>query len=481
MVMRRGLGISGLTQVITFVLGFASVVIVSRLLAPEDIGLFSVAVSILGLAHIVREFGVGVYLIQAKTVGVGELRAAFTVAVMTSWAIATLIFLIHWPMEIMYGHEGIGEILILLSLNFVLLPFGTPALALLRRDLQFRKSAVITIVASCCQTAVTITAAYSGHRYLSMAYGSLAATLVTMVMANISRPGATFLRPTFSGLGDVLRFGSKASATSVANELGRMAPDLILGKTLGFGDVAFFSRGLGLQRMIIEKIILVIRPVYLPFFSSNLRKGADPATLYLRSTNYVFAITGPILATLAVLAEPLILYIFGPQWQRSVQIAMVICTASIITAPYALYGSSLAASGKIGYALKTEIFSQIVRVVILLTSIWLNLEQVTFLLILAYISDAIFAQTALRKAFGFTGSMMLKGIWRTFLLVPFSVIGPLLVLTIASKYFSSAANQGVVLLSALLFGAFGWLVGIVVLRHPLQDELRLLLRKLHTF
>ena len=92
MAIRRSLGFSALTQLINFLLSFGSVIIVSRLLTPEEIGIFSVSVSLLGFAHILRDFGVGNYLIQVKEVTRANMRAAFSVMLYSSWLIAALLF-----------------------------------------------------------------------------------------------------------------------------------------------------------------------------------------------------------------------------------------------------------------------------------------------------------------------------------------------------------------------------------------------------
>lgn len=48
-------------------LQLVSFVVLARLLTPEDIGLYSVSAAFIGLAHVVRDFGVGsYYLIHAN-------------------------------------------------------------------------------------------------------------------------------------------------------------------------------------------------------------------------------------------------------------------------------------------------------------------------------------------------------------------------------------------------------------------------------
>lgn len=471
MVVRRALGIGAVTQAIHFVLSFANVVIVSRLLKPEEIGIFSVAVSVLGLAHVLREFGVGDYLVQAAKVSRQQFRAAFTVALLTSWLVAALMFFGRIPMSRFYGNEGIAEVLLLLAFNFLILPFGTPVLAMLRRDMQFGSLAVVAIVGSLVQTGVTIGAAMAGQSYLSMAWGSIAMTLSKMLLVNFMRPGQTFIWPTFSGLGAAARFGSMTSTASIVRQLGSSAPDLIFGRTLGFSEVAFFSRGVGLPRMVVERLNALVRGVHFPSFASDLRKGGDPAAMYARASNYLLAVTAPALAVLAILSQPLILFVFGAQWERSVPIAAVICSSLILTAPYVLYSQSLLAAGKVSQYMRTEVAIQIARVLVLLTSIWLPLEQVVLLMSLSYLTEACVAQWALKQAFGLGWLTLMKAVWRALVLIPFAAAGPASLVLAGWFYGFSDTHRLALLVGSSALALAGWSMGVVLLGHPMQAEL----------
>lgn len=473
---RRSLGVVAISQVVTFVLGFANVIIVSRLLAPEEIGIFSVAVSVLGFAHIVREFGVGHYLVRAATVNRQKFRAAFTVAIIASWSIAGVLLLIRVPMADFYDHDGISEVLALLAVNFVVLPLGTPVLAMIKRDRQFVKLAWVVIFGSIVQTAVTILAALLGESYLSMAWGSLVMTIAKMLLLNFMRPGETFLLPTFTGLREVFRFGTLTSTSALVGEFGRAAPDLILGRTLGFVDVALFSRGMGVHRMIVERINTLVRTVYFPTFSADLREGKNGAELYSNVTDYLVVVTAPVLAVLAILSDPLILFMFGDQWGRSVPIAAILCSASILTAPYALYGLSLIAAGRVASHLFTELLTQGSRVIALLASIWLPLEKVVGFLAVAYLIEALLAQRALRRAFDLSWIKLVKRLWRAFAIIPFASIGPALVVSIGSWFEILDENRLQALILASVLAVTGWVCGVFIVRHPMSGEIKRTIR-----
>lgn len=469
MVVRRALAIGAVTQAVTFVLGFINVVLIARLLKPEEIGVYSVAVSVLGLAHVVRDLGVANYIVQAKSISHQQFRAAFTVAICSSWSIALVLFLCRQPLAQWYGHPGIAEVLFLVALNFIVLPLGTPAMAMLERDLQFGRHAVMSMIGTVVQTAVTIGTAWYGEGYRSMAWGSLAMTVTRAVVVNIMRPGEMFVLPTTKSLREVASFGTLSSLASVLRELGGAAPDLIFGRTLGFAQVAIFSRGQGLYRMAIEGLNGLVGGVYFTTLAANLRKGGDGASLYGRATNHLLALSAPMLAVLAILAGPIVDVMFGAQWARAAMVASVVCGGSIIVAPYSLCSRSLIAAGEVGIYLKAETAIQFSRVAVIATSIWFPLEIVVSLLIVSYALEALSAQIALRCAFGLHARHLFGQTWKALALVPCAAAGPVMV-TLGAWTYGFHASSLLILSLALPLAAVGWLAGAYLLSHPILGE-----------
>lgn len=475
--MRRALGVVGLAQAISFVTSFAGVIVVSRLLTPEEIGVFSVSVAFLGFAHIFREFGVSQYLIRAGSVGREQLRAAFSVALMTSWAMALVLYLLGKPLSLFYGHAGVAEVLALLSINFLIMPFGTPLVAMIQRDLQFGKLARATIAGAVAHAVVTIAAALMEASYLSMAYGAIASHVVKTTVLNFMRPGELFMLPGVRGVGDVLRFGSVAGLGAIVREAGASAPDLVLGRTLGFAEVAFFSRAVGLRRMLMAKVVMLVSSVYFPNFSKSVREGGDAAALYARSMNYMVAVTAPALLFLAIMAEPLILFLFGEQWTRSVPLATLLCLYACFTTPFQMHVSTLTAVNRVGLILRGDIIVQCLHVGVLMTSIWLSLEQVVMLMVLAYGVEAVVLQRLLKVGLGLSFGCLMREVTPALRLLPFAALGPLAALAALQQ---ATPGPWVWLLALLAGGALsagGWLAGVFLTGHAMADEIRLIVRK----
>lgn len=469
MAVRKNLSLMGSAHLVSFVLNFLSVIAVSRLLTPQEIGIYSVSVAVLGMAHIFRDFGVGQYLVQTKEVGREQFRAAFSVTLYTSWFLALVLFFVREPLAALYEHEGVSDVLGILCVNFLILPLGTPLLSLMQRELKFKLLAVNMLLSTLVQTSVTIACAFAGQGYLSMAWGALAAHVVKVLWLNIIRPGEIFMWPTLRGLGDTVRFGSLASLASIIKEAGNGAPDLILGKTLGFVEVAFFSRANGLKKMLIARVVGLVRGVYFPTFASELRKGGDGAAMYSHCMSYMVAITGPVLAVLAIVSEPLILFLFGEQWQRAGLLGTLVCFYAMVITPYSLYSLSLIAAGAVTRNLWVESIIQCVQVLALLSSFWLPLEQVVALFGLVALAHIVCAQYAMNRTFGLGSLAHIRAIAPSMILIPFSAIGPLLIM-LGAHWWGLSQWHFIILGTSGITALIGWCLGVYLTEHAMMAE-----------
>ncbi|MCF7982637.1 MAG: oligosaccharide flippase family protein, partial [Pseudomonadales bacterium] len=119
------------------ILHFASAIVIARLLTPEEIGVFSVGIAFVAIAHAVRDFGVSNYIVQEKDFTESKKAASIQIAFVVSWSLALLILIFSFLAGNFYDDPRVSKVLSYLSINFFLLPFSSVGLAILRRQMQF--------------------------------------------------------------------------------------------------------------------------------------------------------------------------------------------------------------------------------------------------------------------------------------------------------------------------------------------------------
>jgi len=477
MTIRKSIGLSGITQLLIFLLNFGSILVISRLLTPEEIGVFSVSVGLLSFAHVLRDFGVGNFLIQAKVITRDNLRSAYSVMLYSSWTIAVLLYSIRDVAANFYDQPGIADVLGLIAINFLIIPFGAPVLTLLRREMEFGKVAVVSIGNAVVQVFVTVMCAQNGFSYLSMAWGSIAGMVTNVLLLMIFRPVEMSFFPTIKGIGEVLNFGYKSIILAFSSEAGNSAPDIILGRTLGFSTVAYYSRASGLIQMAVGQVVKVIYDVFLPAFAKDLREGEDPVRGYCKAMSLMVSILAPMIAFIMVMAEPLIILLFGDQWVPAVPIASVLSFYALISCPFLLAGSALIAAGQIAVVMRIQLVIQALTVSIFLTSIWLPLSSVILIQSISTAASIILHAKALELYFGLRINALWQSIRGSYLLVLLSISPSLLLRVLSSGFGFNISLTYIFILGVFSFVCF-WLLAVYYINHPIKSEIQKILGSL---
>ena len=265
------------------VLQLATTMVLARILRPDEVGIFSVAASLAALASVVRDFGVAEYLIQEANLTRDKIRAALAINIMVSWTMAALMFGGSFVAGEFYSQAGIGSVMRVLACNFLLIPFGAITMAYFRRQMNFAPNFRITMVAGVASSIAAVALGMSGFSYMSMAYSSLLGVAITVAMTLAMRPPELPRWPGLKEIRGVLAFGGFASGIYVFGQLGRSAPDLIIGRTSGMEDVGFFSRASGLLELFVRTVMSAVHSVALPYFAATRRDGGNVSEGFLKT------------------------------------------------------------------------------------------------------------------------------------------------------------------------------------------------------
>jgi len=447
-----------------------SAVAIARLLTPDQIGVFSIAMSLVGFAHVMRDFGISQYLIQLKIINREALRAAFSAALCTSWSVALALVLIAPLAAKFYRQNGIGEVFLVLALSFALLPFAANSLSLLRRDMQFERIAVVQIANGLISTIVTLVLAWRGHGFLSMAWGAVAGNVSNLALLWFFRPDLILVAPGRKGLAQVFRFGGQASVAAAAQQLAASGPDLVFGRSLSVEAVAQFNRASSPLAMISTKINEISLQVFGPAFARGLREGQSAKDLLHRSICVHSGLQIALLSILSLVSGPMILFLFGGQWQPAAQLAPWVTLWAVVACPISLVSQALMSGGFAGAAVRSSIWSTVALMLVLSASWWVTLEEVVWLLLLHRLAQLCIYQRALQRCFGFGWDRLWTAIRPSLWLAVHAVLPALAARWLLYRFVA----QPHVLLELVLVGCTGALAYVVQLRrsmHPIRKEL----------
>jgi O-antigen/teichoic acid export membrane protein len=223
------------------------------------------------------------------------------------------------------------------------------------------------------QTAAGISFALLGFGYMSLAYASVLAALVSAFASVLFRPKALPWMPRFTDMKRVTVFGGRVSATTLINEVHDGAGDLFVGRALGLETVGYFARANSFVTLYTRLVLRAAWPVSYSVFAQRYRSGGDVGAALRQFTGIVSGVAWPGLVFLALYADAAVLLLFGSQWGASVTPARFLLAAAFVLVPVSFCTGALTATGDAKMALKLAAVQLAMRVVSLLVGLQFGL------------------------------------------------------------------------------------------------------------
>ncbi|MGK5052355.1 lipopolysaccharide biosynthesis protein [Janthinobacterium sp. RB2P8] len=461
-------------------LGIIATMVLSRLLTPAEVGVYSLGAVLVALAQVVRDFGVGQYLIQEKQLDTVKLRAALATSLLVAWLLAGLVLLASAPLAHFYGEPRLTLVLRLLSVNFLLIPFSALTLPMLRRQLRFRAIYAINAANSVVNLLVAVLLALQGYSYMSMVWAALAGSCASLAVSLLLRPKELPWLPGRRGMGDIARFGAYATGGGLVDEAGVAAPDLIVGKLIGIESLALFGKAQSVLNIFNQAITSAISPVVFPLFATRAREDGGQGEkggaqlVYLRTISYMTALAWPFFLFLACMALPLVKVLYGAQWIGCVPLIRIMCLSSAVYSMFSMARYLFVATGQLHAQVRLDACAGVIKVALLLAAAPFGLVVVAWAVVLSSVLRSWLNYGCLRRLSALDWRILARALRKSLLLCGVSGIAPM-----ASLLWLPTETPALLALTATALATLlCWLAGLFLVRHELAGELLLLQRKL---
>lgn len=323
----RGAKVVLLGQLARIGLQFVAVVVLARLLSPQDYGLFAFAVAIIAMGEVFRDFGLSTAAIQAPSLSRGQRSNLFWMNVGLGLALAVGCVVLAPLAARATGHQETADLTRAMAIVFVL----NGALAQYRADLNRHMRFVALTVADVLGTLVglvaAVLAALAGLGFWALALQQVvgvAAILVFAVVAAGWLPGAPDRTATVRPF---LKFGLGMVGTQFVGYGNNYVDTLTIGIRFGTVELGIYNRAYQVLMQTLNQIRNPTMTVALPVLSRLKPGSAEMDEMLVRGQ----AAVGYTLVALAAFAGgaavPIIAIVLGPGWSDAAPIFAILSVA----------------------------------------------------------------------------------------------------------------------------------------------------------
>lgn len=464
---RRALFFSFVDRYSGLLIAIGSSMAIARLLKPEELGVFSVAMALLMLANTVRDMGAGQYLVQVDEVTEERIRAVWTLQLSIGVGLGLIIAVLAIPAGTFYNEPRIPPLLGVMAVTYFVNPIGSITYALLMRDMRFQHVAVMRFSANLAGAVVSIALAANDVGPISLAWGHAATITVNALVAQFFRDRSIPWGISFRAVRDVLKFGGKITGTSIISSLQSSTPDFVLGKLQDMTAAGLFSRSNGLVSMFSRLVLDAIYGVAVSALAAQARAGQSTAPAFLRALSYISVLNWVFAINLVAFADPITRVLFGGQWEDSVPLTQLLAIASAALAPVHICNAINMAHGKASNVLRATLVTAGVSVPLILLGAALDLQALGILLIVAAMASSLYWLNLTLALLELRWSEALRVLWQSARVALGCAVLPAVQVFIQGFRPASSMLTLVIATAGGLFSLFGCLY---LFRHPLHDE-----------
>lgn len=309
----HGMAWTGIMKWSGQILTWVSTVMVARMLTPADYGIMAMATAFIGIVGMISEFGVGSAVLNFRDLSRDKVSQINGISLALGLGGFIISCIAAVPLSWFFKTDELTLVTIVLGAGFILLGLKAVPYGLLQKDMRFKFLALVEGFQMLAQAIGVVGFALLGLSYWTLVLGNLLGTLIGTVCLVVARP-CGFSIPRFSQLREVLAYSSDVVGSRVLWYAYSTSDTFIVGRLLGQAALGAYSFGSALANMAVEKISGMSYQVTGSLFAAVQDDHAALRRYVLILTEGFAVISFPITIGLGLVAEELVLVMFGEKW-----------------------------------------------------------------------------------------------------------------------------------------------------------------------
>ncbi len=320
---------SALSNIIKQSLRFMIMVVLARILAPEDFGLIMMTAVFTNFAELLSDLGFAGALIQRQELEERHLSSIFWLNIAIGFALTVLFALLAPLVAWFYNEPLLVPLTIAIAFNFVISSFNDVQTVLLRRDLAFRRQAIISNTAMVFGGVMGIMLALTGFGVWSLVLKNLIQHLIEVVVMWFTtrwRPKLLFDR---SAVRELMGFSVNLTGFQALAYWSRNLDGLLIGRFIDSVNLGLYNRAYSTMALPITQLKRTISVVMFPTLARIQDDHPRVKKIALRTHRLIGLVTIPMLIGLALVAEPFMLAVYGQKWAGAIPVLQILCLAGL--------------------------------------------------------------------------------------------------------------------------------------------------------
>jgi len=347
----------------TFVLKgsqFFFTLLLARFIGPTEFGLIGILTVFISIGTTLVEGGLSISLIRTLNTDNKDYSTVFFTNLIFSVFIYSLIFFSAPYVSTFFNQPLLTFLIRIYCLSFILSAFSSIQIAILIRNLQFKKLMILNIPGTIIGLIASFFLAYNNFGVWSIITMYLSTQFFYVVILWIKSDWKPTLEFSIEKFKFHFFYGYKLMLASVLDTLFKNVYNVIIGKFYSIQLLGYFDRAQSLNEYPVSVTIGIINKVSYPILSKMQNDKFKIADLYKKLMQTTFFVTTPLIFAVIIIAKPLFLLVLGEEWVIASEFFQILCLASIFYPIHAFNIIVLKIYGRTDLYLLIEIIKKII-------------------------------------------------------------------------------------------------------------------------
>jgi PST family polysaccharide transporter len=332
--------------------------VVARILSPHDYGLMTMATVYLGLVGMLSEFGVGTAILMLRELQPRQMAQLNSLVVLLGVACLLLSLVAAWPLGAFYRAAELPAVIRVMSLTFLINALQVVPAATLRRELRFKRLALIDLLRGLLVPVGTFSLAVLGFRYWALVGGALSSSVLGSVLT-LSARTVPFAKPRWSELREGVSFSRDAVVGRLAWYFYSESDFIVAGRRLGESALGAYSLAWTLAYNPIEKVQSLLFDVSPAIMAAVQHDRLALRRYFLNMTEMLGLATLPVAFGTSVVSRELVAAVLGPKWEGVAAPLMLLSAYAGVRSITPLIGHALTAVRQSHYGMWVNVVTAI--------------------------------------------------------------------------------------------------------------------------
>ena len=357
---------------------FIVMIVLARLLLPEEFGLIVLVTIFITTAGVFVHGGFTTALIQKKNADEIDFSSVFYLNMAVASILYIFIFLISPFIAVFFEEPQLISVLRVMSIMLFLGAINSIQNALISRRMQFTKLCFSSLWAVVISGLIGVLLAYLNFGIWALVVQTLTSQLLITIILWYTVSWRPQLLFSMKRIIKLFSFSWKILVSGLMDTLYINLQSLIVGKLFSPAMLGFYNRGDQLPRLFATNVDGSIQTVMFPVLSSfqdDKQKMKDIVQRSIVSSSFIIF---PMMVGMAVIAEPLVKILFTEKWLPAVPFVQIFCASYALWPIHTVNLYAINALGRSDIFLKLEIIKSIIGLIVLVISFQFGIYMMAF-------------------------------------------------------------------------------------------------------